>query len=234
MNAKLLFLYLIILIVCVALVDFGAYIQLSKVLQMPMQTIMFVVPSIIGLTFATLFILVVHFSQKLKAMQIYEELAKTDTLTGVTSRYACELILDIEHKRNLRNKTPFSIIMIDIDDFKQINDKYGHAKGDEILCSLTACLESSLRDMDMVCRWGGEEFIIVLPDTFTKEALTIAQNLCDSVASYDFKLSKQVTISLGVSSTEKECQDIKEMIAKSDKALYRAKELGKNQAIFEP
>lgn len=234
MNAKLLLFYLIILIVCVALVDFGAYMQFSKVLQISIQGIVFVIPSIIGLIFGILFILVVHFSQKLKAMQIYEELAKIDTLTGATSRYACELILDIEYKRNLRNKQAFCIIMIDIDNFKQINDTYGHSIGDQVLRSLTRCLESNLRDMDIVCRWGGEEFIVVLPDTHAPEAMNIAKTLCQSVSSYDFNPPDKVTISLGVTSTEKECKNIEMMIDKADKALYRAKEFGKDCVIFEP
>lgn len=233
MNVKPLFLYLLILIVSVSLVNFAAYIQFTKILHIPLYGIIFIIPSIIAVVFSILFILVIHFFQKLRLMRVYEVLAKTDTLTGVTSRYACELVLDIEHKRSLRNKTPFSVIMIDIDDFKQINDTYGHSTGDKVLYSLARCLESNLRDMDMVCRWGGEEFIIVLPDTHIAEAIYIAEALCQSIVSYDFHLPTQVTISLGVTSTEKEYKNIEMIINKADKALYRAKELGKNRVIFE-
>jgi diguanylate cyclase (GGDEF)-like protein len=229
--SKFILFYIFGTIVIVGFIDLAAYIQLRYIVDFKMSGMTYVVPSFIGTLFGILFSSTHYYYQKHKQMQIYKDIAMTDFLTGVTSRYACDLILDIEYNRYLRNRVNFSVVMIDIDDFKMINDTYGHEVGDEALCALTKCLESDLRAMDMVCRWGGEEFIVVLPETGIKTACKIAENLRCSVNSYHFKHFEHLSISLGVSSTQSGCKDVKEIIKYSDDALYEAKKSGKNRVI---
>jgi diguanylate cyclase (GGDEF)-like protein len=234
MNSKSFFLYYaFVFIVFIGLVNTAAFIQFKKVLQIEFEVYMFIVPTVIGTILSVLFMLAIYFYKRYKMMGIYESVAKKDTLTGATSRYACELILDMENKRNLRNHTPFSILMIDVDDFKQINDKYGHLIGDQVLRSLVVCIEMYLRDMDVVCRWGGEEFIVILPDTNDTEAKMVANILRESIGSFDFEIVDQVTVSIGISTMYETHHNIESMIKKSDDALYKAKNLGKNRVIVD-
>jgi diguanylate cyclase (GGDEF)-like protein len=231
MNAKRYLFYVAVFIATTGLVNTAAFIQFKQVLQIEFEAYMFIVPTILGVIFAILFILAVYYYKRLKILHMYESVAKTDTLTGATSRYACELVLDMENKRNLRYQTSFSILMIDIDDFKKINDTYGHLVGDAVLRALVTCIEMRLRDMDVICRWGGEEFIVILPDTSQSEAEKVAQTLRASVESFDFEKVVRVTISIGVATTKDVHQSIDSMIKKADDALYEAKKSGKNRVI---
>jgi len=230
-NLKSFVFYFIIVIAFLGVVNTAAYIQFSQVLKIEIHEIMFLIPSIIALLSSLLFTLVIYYNNKIKTMQMYEDVAKTDTLTGVTSRYACELILDIELNRFKRQGTVFSIIMLDIDNFKRINDTYGHGVGDYVLCEMTEHLESALRDMDRVCRWGGEEFIIVLPDTDSDEAKKVAEHLRERIDLHDFNEIGHVTISLGVTAIKDKDQYIQTLIKRADDALYIAKRSGKNRVI---
>lgn len=230
-NLKSLVFYFIIVIAFLGVVNTAAYIQFSQVLKIEIHEIMFLIPSIIALLSSLLFTLVIHFNNKIKAMQMYEKIAKTDTLTGATSRYACELVLDIEMNRFKRQGTVFSIVMIDIDNFKRINDTYGHGVGDYVLCEMTEHLESALRDMDRVCRWGGEEFIVILPDTDSDEAKKVAEHLRERIDLHDFNETRHVTISLGVAAIKDKDKYIQTLIKRADDALYIAKRSGKNRVI---
>ncbi|MEA1918628.1 MAG: GGDEF domain-containing protein [Campylobacterota bacterium] len=225
-------LYFIIVIAFIGVVNSAAYIQFTTILKIEIEAIMFLIPSLLAIVLTSLSILAFHYYQKVQTMQMYERVAKTDALTGILSRYACELILDMEHKRYLRYKTPFSIIMIDIDNFKKINDTYGHLVGDKVLCDIAHCFETALRDMDMICRWGGEEFIVILSDTKANEAMMKAEVLRASVERFDFKLPSKITISSGVCEVSQEHYLVHALLNQADEALYKAKGSGKNCVIL--
>ncbi|MDQ6995678.1 MAG: GGDEF domain-containing protein [Mariprofundaceae bacterium] len=163
-----------------------------------------------------------------KHLKTAEAEARNDPLTGLANRRKLAEFLSA-----LPAHMPTSFIMIDIDHFKLINDRYGHDAGDDILKALASILNESTRSSDMVARLGGEEFCIILPGAAIQAAEALAANLCQSVAIHDF-LSKDViinlTISLGISQ-KKESETSMQSIKRSDQALYQAKENGRNQFI---
>lgn len=160
-----------------------------------------------------------------------KELSQTDTLTKLSNRLKVDSVLQDEiYKSEVRGRT-FSIILLDIDHFKQVNDKYGHQIGDKVLIDFANILTKHSRRTDLVGRWGGEEFIIILPDTTLDGALSMAENIRKSVSEYSFNEVGQKTASLGVGEYNKDL-DISEVIGKIDDALYRAKENGRNRVEF--
>ena len=162
-----------------------------------------------------------------------ERLASTDPMTNLYNRrYFSELATTVV-KLAKRSKLIYSIIMIDIDKFKSINDTYGHAIGDDVIVALAKLLKHNIRESDIVCRWGGEEFIILLPQTEQDGALMIAEKLRKTVEtlSVTVRNNKKIyfTISLGVATSDSDnCTDIENVINNADKALYLAKESGRN------
>lgn len=161
------------------------------------------------------------------------KLATTDGLTELFNhRYFQEQIRrQIEQCK--RYNTSFSLIIIDIDFFKKFNDNFGHQSGDAVLRQVAQTLKRNVRATDIVCRYGGEEMSIILPNTSEEEAFSTAQKICDRVAQHKFKLANgkdtNVTISLGVSTFPKDGDTAETMIASADKRLYDAKNNGRNQ-----
>lgn len=155
------------------------------------------------------------------------KLAETDALTSVANRYRLEKALPQECERSQRFRQPLSLIAMDIDDFKTINDHYGHALGDAALVQVVRCLKSFVRDGDVLARWGGDEFIMILPNTSLADARgiaeTIRQGLTGLLPMGDF----QVTLSFGVVQRFDEEQQTG-LLARADQALYRSKVMGKN------
>ncbi|MBU0943073.1 MAG: GGDEF domain-containing protein [Proteobacteria bacterium] len=121
----------------------------------------------------------------------------------------------------------FSIIMLDIDDFKKYNDTYGHSAGDKMLTSVAQVLIEDIRNADAIARYGGEEFLVMLPETTLEAALVTAERVRRGVAE-----QSSVTISLGVASYHKEMVKKEDLINNADEALYRAKKGGKNRVAF--
>jgi len=162
-----------------------------------------------------------------------EELTIIDDLTGVNNyRYFAEKIKE-EKRRAVRYNQALSLIMIDIDWFKKFNDNYGHEVGNQVLVGLTAVIKKCIRDVDILCRYGGEEFIIILPQTVEREAYKIAQRIRDEVEQSEFGGGEgiprlKVTVSVGVSSFPENRRPEEELINAVDQALYRAKGSGKN------
>ena len=162
-------------------------------------------------------------------------LATKDQLTGVLNRRSFEELLGREVLRAIEHNLPLSVIMIDIDHFKQYNDTYGHLQGDVALKTVTRVVESNSRTEDFVARYGGEEFIVVLPGIKIDKAVEIAEKMRKSVADTKITASskdipegfEKATISLGVASLGKE--GIKDMLERADKALYEAKREGRNK-----
>jgi len=163
-------------------------------------------------------------------------LVRIDELTGVFNRRAFEEMFNLEWARTIRSNGSFSALMIDIDNFKNFNDTYGHLKGDECLKDVAKIIEKTLRRVtDEVARLGGEEFIVLLPETDSEGAELIAEEIRKNVEGLQIvnegvDTSKFVTVSIGVSSvTPTRFVEKKEVIDCADKALYIAKKNGKNR-----
>lgn len=159
--------------------------------------------------------------------------AHMDSLTNLWNHGYFQYLLGVEYERAKATSTNLSLVMVDIDDFKVYNDTLGHQAGDKILKEVAQLLKNQSRKMDYVCRYGGEEFAVILPYTDKKEAMMIAQRLRENIAKHHFVQqeilpNKVLTASLGVSSYPNNGTTPAELIAYSDKALYEAKHQGKN------
>jgi len=161
--------------------------------------------------------------------------ATHDPLTGVFNRRALEEILSVEHSRSLRNQSPLSVVMLDIDYFKRLNDRYGHGAGDQVLVLIADILVKNTRDYDSVARFGGEEFIILLPSTQTNKAKKVAEKLRAKIEQHDYKIEDkqkvEITASFGVTSCDLAQEAWLNVLDRCDKALYLAKESGRNNVI---
>ncbi|HET9742724.1 MAG TPA: sensor domain-containing diguanylate cyclase [Terriglobales bacterium] len=162
--------------------------------------------------------------------------AFTDYLTGLRTRGYFEQQLDLEVKRSDRKGELFSLLMVDIDHFKQLNDSYGHQVGDTVLRQITALLVKDMREVDTVARYGGEEFVIILPDTSEPEAAAVAQRVRKNVQNADFKIEgldgkERLTISIGIAVYGRDAASRQQLIEYADAALYAAKSRGRNQVL---
>ena len=157
-----------------------------------------------------------------------EELSITDQLTGLYNRRKFDEILEYEFNQWRRHNKTFSIIMLDIDDFKHVNDLYGHPIGDKVLVQTANLLKSMIRKSDTLCRWGGEEFIIICPFSDIKKTMNLAEKIRESFKEIDFELVGNKTISLGITVVNDTDENVQEIISKVDKALYIAKNSGKD------
>lgn len=171
--------------------------------------------------------------------QLYEKtrlLSNTDDLTNVANRRYFQSILRREHAHALRYDSTFSLIMIDIDHFKHYNDAFGHLSGDVALSRVATILLQNTRGIDLVARFGGEEFVVLLPSTLKENALIAAEKLRQAVESEVFTASdtpreNRVTISLGVAAYPADTKELEQLVEYADRALYRAKELGRNRTV---
>ncbi len=152
-----------------------------------------------------------------------------DGLTNLYTRDVLNIFLEKEISTAKRKKSYVSFAMIDIDDFKYVNDTYGHQKGDEVLKTIGNVLNQNIREMDLAARYGGEELSVVMPNTKAEEAYEIANRIRKEIQSLDFNNFK-ITVSIGISQSTRTCSS-KTLISLADKALYKAKENGKNQVI---
>lgn len=161
----------------------------------------------------------------------FEQLAKTDPLTGLYNRVG---VRDIIYRGLVDwrdKKTPFSFIMIDLDNFKLVNDTYGHDVGDAVLKDATKLMLDQIRHTDALARWGGEEFVLVCPDTSLEQALQVAENLRSTLETQLKCQGNPVTASFGVATMSEAKLD--QLFKKADIALYRAKQLGRNRVCTE-
>lgn len=164
-----------------------------------------------------------------------QRLAVTDPLTNLHNR---RYFFDIAHRemeRARRYESPLSLIMIDIDHFKEVNDIHGHLIGDMVLRHIADRLREQLREIDVLCRYGGEEFVALLPDTALDAAYQVAERLRNAIVQTPIQAENrlvQVTTSLGVAFMDEECLQIDDLIRYADQALYQAKSAGRNQSIL--
>jgi diguanylate cyclase (GGDEF)-like protein len=157
------------------------------------------------------------------------ELATTDDLTGVKNRRRFREDLDLLFAQANRQASPLSLIMLDIDHFKQFNDAFGHPAGDRILHEVGSTLQSILRTHDVLARYGGEEFVVLLPGTDADEAMDVAERLRSTIAEHPWPIRK-VTASLGVATSNTHTPDAATLVDHADRALYRSKQCGRNQS----
>ncbi len=171
---------------------------------------------------------------ELRKVGLYEQVQELSILDGLTEVYLRRYLmlrLEEEVDRAQRLDLTFSIAMIDIDHFKQCNDTYGHMVGDAVLRIIAERLKDSVREVDMISRYGGEEFCVILPETEKKLAVTVAERLRSSVESKNVKVfdeNLKITISLGVATFPEDGDTIETLIDKADTALYKAKRKGRN------
>lgn len=163
-----------------------------------------------------------------------EELANKDGLTGLTNRRHFMLLADAEAQRAQRYERPVTVGMADLDFFKQLNDSYGHAAGDAVLRSLARLMRDSFRQSDMICRYGGEEFAFLFPESTLAEAQIQAERLRVRCAGYDIVLPDgrfvQVTMSIGLAAAN--AGTVEEALGRADDALYEAKRQGRNRVVL--
>jgi diguanylate cyclase (GGDEF)-like protein len=162
------------------------------------------------------------------------QLSITDGLTGLYNRKHLMDLFDMEFVRTQRYRTAFSVLIADIDHFKSINDTYGHLAGDAVLRRIADCLRQAVRETDHVGRYGGEEFLIILPATDTAGAMELGQRIRESISQMDFQDNGN-TFSMSVSVGVAHCTDgddsVEAVISRADAALYQAKAGGRNQVI---
>lgn len=164
--------------------------------------------------------------------QELRRLNRKDALTGLQNRLSADERLVQEFNRFKRNADPaqgYAVLFADIDHFKHVNDTYGHDIGDRVLCQLGLVLEASLRQTDYLARFGGEEFLILLPDTEIEGATTLAEKIRVAVMAHSFPVDGQLTISIGVTLVNVQDSSDSDALHRADVALYRAKNGGRNR-----
>ncbi|MBU0632885.1 diguanylate cyclase [bacterium] len=163
-----------------------------------------------------------------------EVLSVTDKLTNVFNRRKIDEILSLELEKSARYNRDLSLILIDIDHFKAVNDTFGHQVGDDVLINVASILRDNIRKIDFLGRFGGEEFIIICPETDKSGAFSLAEELRKSIEKHDFPLVKHMTISLGVTMYDQSSNDTETSLFKRcDAALYLAKDDGRNKVVYQ-
>ena len=163
----------------------------------------------------------------------FEKQAQQDILTRLPNRRGIQQFIEFESARARRQKKPLTLILCDIDRFKRVNDQYGHDGGDEVLKHVSDLFKASIREQDGVARWGGEEFLFVLPDTEESNAVVLAEKVRETLATSLVELQQEkvvITASFGVAQIDFE-QGLDKALTLADKALYKAKEKGRNKVL---
>jgi diguanylate cyclase (GGDEF)-like protein len=166
---------------------------------------------------------------------LYEEavrLSLTDGMTGLWNRRNFDMRLEAELSRALRFSEPFAVVFVELDQMKSVNDRYGHQAGDTVLIELARRLTEAVREVDVVARWGGDEFTLLLPKTSLAGALLLAEKIRAAAGNAPFRIdtgSLDITISVGVAAYPEHGSSGKELVAAADAAMYRAKANGRNR-----
>ncbi|MBF0566153.1 MAG: GGDEF domain-containing protein [Nitrospirae bacterium] len=171
---------------------------------------------------------IVAYEKKLKNMII------VDNLTGIYNRRFLDFCIKEELEKHKRYSKPLSLIMFDIDHFKNVNDEFGHQCGDNVLKSITSIVSKTLRSADILARYGGEEFCCLLPETNLQSGIVVAQRLREAISGQETicaDFSIKVTASLGVSSVDEDIDSPQKLLDGADKALYAAKRQGRNKVM---
>jgi diguanylate cyclase (GGDEF)-like protein len=165
-----------------------------------------------------------------------KNIALYDTLTGLYNRRYFEERLGVETQKSFYSGTPLSLVMVDIDHFKKVNDTFGHTGGDQVLCKTASLLKNSIRKKDMVARYGGEEFMLILPEAGLEESFIIAERIRRLVENTSFEIGQaqvHLTISMGISNfPSHRAKSKEELVRMADQALYDAKRGGRNKVCI--
>jgi diguanylate cyclase (GGDEF)-like protein len=159
-----------------------------------------------------------------------KKLSLTDPLTSLSNRRSYELFVDAEIRRAERYRRTFVVMMIDFDNFKNYNDKYGHTAGDIVLQKLSKIMKDIIRDVDFLCRYGGDEFVAILPETDASFALDVAERMRKKIAAQ--RIQPKITLSIGIASFPHDARERSKLIDLADQACYEAKQRGGNRVIF--
>lgn len=184
--------------------------------------------ALVGLSFGFMLMVTTRVQEKL------EYAASHDDLSGAYTRATFFRMMTSEVLRARRQRRPLSLLLIDIDDFKRINDGHGHPVGDAVIRTFATVTAGELRAHDLLCRYGGEEFALLLPDTALDEATAVAERIRARFSEGAFDGMPPFTVSLGVQSAEQGALEVAQMIEGADRALYIAKKLGKNRVEIAP
>lgn len=167
-------------------------------------------------------------------LNLLENLVLRDSLTGIWNKSYCLDRLQEELHRVQRNSGTFSVLMVDLDHFKHINDNLGHLAGDDYLVAMADVLNSITRYSDVACRYGGDEFLVILPDTTLKGALCVAEKLRSCAESIRLNPDYPLSLSVGICSSCEKYTSIDDIINYADIALYEAKKIGRNRVASAP
>jgi polar amino acid transport system substrate-binding protein len=188
--------------------------------------------AVIVILVAFIYFLLQELKKRKKLEAELTKLTYYDALTNIYNRYKINKLLSKNISYTKRHQTPLSIIFFDIDFFKLVNDNYGHEMGDKILKEVAELISNNLRKYDLLGRWGGEEFIIILPNTDIKNALKVAQKLKKEVENFNFSHNETLTCSFGVTQFQTD-DDIKSLLKRADTFLYKAKKNGRNRIFSD-
>ena len=218
-----LFTYLLYISMSCFITVFLNIIHTVYALKIDITAVSFIIPVFAGLMFGLLLAYIKVLSEKLGKM------AYTDSLTHIYNRLHFAHFLDAEIDKVKRYGSSFSIIFFDLDNFKDVNDKYGHLVGDDVLEKVTEVVAKANRSADIFARYGGEEFIILAPETDLSGASIHAERLRNAIERYEFPTAGHITSSFGVAEFNAEKDNVETILERADKALYLAKEFGRNR-----
>jgi diguanylate cyclase (GGDEF)-like protein len=168
-----------------------------------------------------------------RTLELLQKLATTDKLTGLHNRAKLDELISDEHRFLTRHPRASSIAILDLDHFKAINDTHGHLVGDRVLHEVAGVLAGTVRAVDRVGRWGGEEFLVLMPETGAEGARLVAQRMQEALAQRDFGVSSPVTLSVGIAAY-RPGEGVSAWISRADEMLYQAKNGGRNRILLDP
>ncbi len=200
--------------------------------EFPLSASILEVPNDLGLTFA----MIRDISDLTEELRKLEQLANTDALSGLPNRRGFVTMANQAIEQAQQTGQPFSVMMIDLDHFKEVNDRFGHEGGDRVIQALPGVLRAALREHDFVARWGGEEFIVLLPQTTAANAGVVAERIRATIAATPFSVNDvarlELTASIGVASCTPTALTLDAIIRQADHALYAAKLAGRNCVVI--
>lgn len=200
----------------------------TSFVQDPFQIGLFVISMIYGYALTMALVLVLFREKQVEL----SNLAERDALTGLYNRLSLDTIAEREMRRALERATPFSVLLLDLDHFKDVNDRFGHQVGDRALCRAADLISGVIRDSDIAFRYGGEEFMVLLPGADRQQAARVAERLRSEMGQGDFRIDdRQVDLraSFGVVECDPKCTSWSECVTLADRALYRAKRGGRDR-----
>ncbi len=192
------------------------------------------VPLINGSFRLVVFLSGVHLLSKLKSsLKAESEQALSDSLTGIYNRRGFNKYATLEMERSRRNEVPFSVLFLDIDDFKRTNDLYGHQAGDQLLCKAAETVKKRIRSIDIFARLGGDEFVLLLSGTGTNMAHVVTRKIHEVLTETMKQMGWPVTFSIGVVICNNAPENTKKLVKMADTAMYMAKKKGKNKVQYK-